>query len=254
VSKSQPSGSPSVGDVEEALARAYVGGETRFLRKEDRQKAKEIAALLAELGRIVPTSSGSRKRARSPIRVVDACSGKATAGVLFAHFATVPVELTVIERDPKLAKRAREGAANLGVACNVIEGDISDAALWPANPDIVIAMHACGVATDFALDRAIAAHAKRIFSIPCCYGSKDHPLADELGLLKHGAVRVRFSRAMIDAERTARLEAAGYETEVVDLVEPTVTPFNLLWRAKFVHEAVRTADGARAHQKLHVRC
>jgi hypothetical protein len=58
-------------------------------------------------------------------------------------------------------------------------------------------------------------------------------------------VRNRFVQAFVDAERTWRLEAEGYETEVVEFVGATVTPHNLLWRARRVQEPSRMADARR---------
>ena len=58
-------------------------------------------------------------------------------------------------------------------------------------------------------------------------------------------MRRRLVQALVDAERTWRLEAAGYETEVVELVSPSVTPHNLLWRARLVAEPVRMARARR---------
>jgi hypothetical protein len=55
---------------------------------------------------------------------------------------------------------------------------------------------------------------------------------------------------VIDAERTWRLEAAGYETEVVEFVAPTVTPHNLLWRARLVGESRRMTTARSAWENL----
>jgi hypothetical protein len=55
---------------------------------------------------------------------------------------------------------------------------------------------------------------------------------------------------MVDAERTWRLEAAGYETEVVEFVPPTVTPHNLLWRARLVGEPRRMKAAQQELEKL----
>ena len=58
---------------------------------------------------------------------------------------------------------------------------------------------------------------------------------------------------MVDADRTWVLEAAGYQTEVVEFVGPTVTPHNLLWRARRVLEPVRMAAARRAQaQEVHI--
>ena len=61
-------------------------------------------------------------------------------------------------------------------------------------------------------------------------------------------MRRRFVQAFVDAERTLRLEAAGWQTEVVELCPPTVTPHNLLWRARRVGEPGRMAEPPGASQ------
>ena len=67
-----------------------------------------------------------------------------------------------------------------------------------------------------------------------------------LDIPRHAQVRRRFIQSCVDAERTLRLEAAGYQTEVVELVGATVTPHNLLWRARRVGEACRTRQAREA--------
>jgi hypothetical protein len=115
----------------------------------------------------------------------------------------------------------------------------------------VIALHACGPATDAIIDRAIASQARTLLIVPCCTGTRTgggaaaDRAAKALGIPRHAPVRRRFHQALVDAERTLRLEAAGYETEVVELCGATVTPENLLWRARRVGEAGRVARAQR---------
>jgi hypothetical protein len=75
--------------------------------------------------------------------------------------------------------------------------------------------------------------------------------AEALGLPRHAEVRRRFVQAIVDAERTLRLEAAGYETNVVSFVAPTHTAHHLLWRARRVSEPVRMADAVQGLRRLH---
>jgi len=87
--------------------------------------------------------------------------------------------------------------------------------------------------------------------VPCCTGrtvvaaARAESRAARLGFPRHAPVRRRFIQAAVDAERTLRLEAAGYQTEVVEFVGATVTPHNLLWRARRVLEPRRMAEAAR---------
>ena len=60
----------------------------------------------------------------------------------------------------------------------------------------------------------------------------------------------RFAQALIDAERTLRLEERGYDVDVVEFVGPTVTPHNLLWRARRSGEPRRMAEAAERRRRL----
>ena len=111
-------------------------------------------------------------------------------------------------------------------------------------------MHACGAASDHVIARAAAAGARHVLLAPCCVGAgvtaavRARAQAETLSLPRHGEVRRLFTLAMVAAERTLRLEAAGYETVVTAFVPPTVTPWNLLWRARRVAEPVRMREAA----------
>lgn len=254
--------------VELALARAFLRGGG--LRKEDRQKALELGPLLDEMARALPRLANPRARDET-LTVVDACAGKSAAGTLFLALVAADAKVRVIalESDAARLEHAREGARALGVEdrLELRVGDVGDVALWPEAPDLVVALHACGEASDAIIDRAIASSARRLLLVPCCYGAastRTHDgkatsvpaqahadrWASTVPLPRHAPVQRRFAQAIIDAERTLRLEAAGFETEIVELVPPTVSPFNLLWRARKVGEPVRSAEAARAHATM----
>ena len=106
-------------------------------------------------------------------------------------------------------------------------GGISDF-MGPA--DMVVALHACDTATDDALDRALEWGAKVILVAPCC----QHELRPKIrggALLKHGIVRERIASLITDAARALRLEAEGYDVQVIEFIETEHTPKNLLIRA-----------------------
>jgi len=122
-----------------------------------------------------------------------------------------------------------------------------------------VALHACGSAADAIIEQAIAARARVVLLVPCCTGrdveatGRAVAWANRLDIPRHAPIRRRFIEAVVDAERTWRLEAAGYETEVVEFVAATVTPHNLLWRSRLVGEPGRTAAAAQALGRLGVR-
>jgi len=244
--------------VQEALHRLYIEVPGAALRQEDRKKAAELVGLLAEIEPVVKGAKSDR-----PMHIVDAAAGKAYVGLLAAKFFLAGrrgrSRVTMIERDPARATVCREAARKIGmenVDFAVVNSDVAAPAAWPDAPDLVVALHACGPAFDTIADRALASRARHLLLVPCCT-SETVPAAtmatrqaEKIGLPRHAEVRRRFIQAMVDAERTLLLEAAGYETHVVPFVAPTQTPHNLLWRARRVSEPVRMAEAAQKLRRL----
>jgi hypothetical protein len=236
---------PGVEEVREALHRLFIGAQGTRLRKEDEVKAAEIAAMLAELSRF----------GRDTL-LVDAAAGKAPVGLLAAELLGFE-HVAVIERDAGRIAACRSAAARLArpVEIDVRQADVGDPAAWPAHPGAVVALHACGLAADAVIDGAAQAGARFILLVPCCYGEGVAFAGDakawacRLGA-RQGAVRRRLEDALIDAERTLRLESLGYETTVIPLVAPTVTPHNLMWRARRTDEPVAMERARDAHRRL----
>ncbi len=244
----------AVAAVEALLLHLYIGdgagggGAPPGLRLEDRKKAREVAALLDEL-------RGLRRGL-----VVDAAAGHGYVGLLAARLLGLE-RLVMIERDPGRAERCRQAAALLGregleASLEVHAVDVGDEGVWPRSPDIAVALHACGAAADAVLDAATAAGARHLLLVPCCYGDalpfaeRAAARAEALGIPRQAEVRRRFLRALVDAERTLRLEAAGYEVKLVSFVPESVTPHNLLFRARRVGEPRRAAEAAAQLARL----
>jgi hypothetical protein len=243
---------------EQSMDRLFVAAPGARLRQADQRKAVEVAALLIEIEAAV-----NRCGARAPLTLVDAAAGKTYVGLLAAELvlagrAPAASAVIAIEREPARAAVAAAAARslNLPVAIDVRVGDVGDRAMWPERPDVVTALHACGAAADVILDRAIASSARHLLLVPCCTGESvaamaaAHAAADRAGIPRHAPVQRRFLQAFVDAERTLRLEAAGYETEVVEFCAPTITPHNLLWRSRRVGEPQRQAEAKQRRARL----
>ena len=105
--------------------------------------------------------------------------------------------------------------------------------------DMVVTLHACDTATDYALAKAVGWNAKVILSVPCC----QHELNAQFsaggvsgdGLLApvmdYGLLRERFAALVTDGLRAKYLERAGYETQVLEFIDMEHTPKNILLRA-----------------------
>ena len=236
----------SVADVERWLDALYVAAEGATLRAEERRKARQVAAILDEIAR-----AAERVARRTPLVLVDAAAGKSYVGLLAAKLVLEPsgrpARVTTLERDGARVAASLRALARLGTTVDVacLAADVADTAAWPGRPSIVVALHACGSAADTIIRQTIALSARALLLVPCCTSRavsaarRAEEEAVRLCIPRHAPVRRRFIQALVDAERTLRLEAAGYETEVVEFVGATVTPHNLLWRSRLVKEPVR---------------
>ena len=100
-------------------------------------------------------------------------------------------------------------------------------------PDMVISLHACDIATDIVINRAMELGAKVILSTPCCHKYlNDKIKAKELSFVTdHPHLRNKLAEALTDAIRVSRLESCGYSVSAIELVDPDDTPKNTLIRA-----------------------
>jgi hypothetical protein len=98
-----------------------------------------------------------------------------------------------------------------------------------------VTLHACDVATDFALHYAITKKADFIFSVPCCQhevNSSIHKGGDLDILLKHGIIKERISALLTDAIRANVLEDMGYNVDMIEFIDFDHSPKNIMIRAK----------------------
>ena len=101
-----------------------------------------------------------------------------------------------------------------------------------ALPDLVISLHACDTATDVVLEKAVAWQTPVILSTPCCHHELNKKLCcPSLSFIAdYSMLRQKFCDAATDAMRLKMLEAHGYTTDALELIDPEDTPKNILLR------------------------
>lgn len=99
--------------------------------------------------------------------------------------------------------------------------------------DMVVTLHACDLATDYALEKAVNWGAKVILSVPCCQHELNRQMDNQLlkPVLQYGLIKERTAALYTDAIRAQVLEYRGYRTQILEFIDMEHTPKNILIRA-----------------------
>ena len=142
------------------------------------------------------------------------------------HMIGLDLKEDVIEKCNGLAK---------GYGYDKLEFYIGDIASYEGvdHVDMVVTLHACDTATDYAMAKAVKWGAEVILSVPCCQHELNGQIQNDIlePVLKYGLIKERMAALLTDAFRAGRLEEEGYNVQILEFIDMEHTPKNILIRA-----------------------
>lgn len=130
-----------------------------------------------------------------------------------------------------------------------LEGDIADYT-GVNKVDMVVTLHACDTATDYALAKAVGWDAKVILSVPCCQHELNRQIRNEVlePVLRYGLLKERMAALITDGLRAQYLEREGYEAQILEFIDMEHTPKNILIRAVKRNQKADQKESVRRQQ------
>lgn len=216
------------------LIRLGVQTEDGKVKKQKFDKFKQINRFLEFIDDSLKHLPKDRQ-----IRILDFGSGKSYLTFALYHYLKVEKGLDIRVTGLDLKKEVIEECNRIAEDLNYddlefLVGDINDYN-DEQSIDMVVTLHACDVATDMALARAVRWGAKVILSVPCCQHELNRQLqSPQLNvMLNHGIIKERFAAIATDSIRAQILELVGYEAQLLEFIDLENTPKNILIRAYF---------------------
>ena len=197
-------------------------------------KFRQINRFLEYIEDILPSLPTGRE-----LRILDFGCGKSYLTFAIYYYLKVlkgyPVRITGLDLKEDVIRHCNELAVKYGY--DKLEFLCGDIAYYDgcSQVDMVVTLHACDTATDYALAKAVGWGAKVILSVPCCQHELNKQMKNDLlsPVLHYGILKERMAALMTDGLRAQILEANGYRTQIFEFIDMAHTPKNLLIRAVY---------------------
>ena len=195
------------------------------------------------------------------LKIIDFGCGKAYLTFALYHYLKVmkgrDVEIIGLDLKEDVIDFCSGIAKDLGYdELKFLKGDIAD--YTDDHADMVVTLHACDTATDYALINGVAWNTKVILSVPCCQHELFKQIKNDLHnpILKHGILKDRFTEYLTDGLRGLKLESAGYDVSMIEFTSLEHTARNIMIKAVKTNAAGAYAGKKReaAEQQYQALC
>lgn len=231
------------------LVRLGVQSESGKIVKQKYDKFKQINRFVEFVEDCLPHLPKDQQ-----IKIIDFGSGKSYLTFALYYYLhevkKLDIEIIGLDLKKEVIEHCNEIARDLQYDnLKFLVGDIGDYN-EETTVDMVVTLHACDVATDMALARAVKWGAKVILSVPCCQHELNRQLQnDPLEImLQHGLIKERFAALATDSIRAEILSLVGYDTQLLEFISMDNTPKNILIRAYKTNKKPTDAQWERYNQ------
>lgn len=195
-------------------------------------KFKQLNRFLEFIQDILPKLPKERE-----IRIIDFGCGKSYLTFAMYYYLKVlnhyDIQVTGLDLKADVIEHCSRLAEKYGYdKLQFLQGDIASYE-GADQVDMVVTLHACDTATDYALAKAVKWNASVILSVPCCQHELNRQVTNEMlaPVLEYGILKERFAAILTDGLRAQMLTTAGYDTQILEFIDMEHTPKNLLIRA-----------------------
>ncbi len=194
-------------------------------------KFRQINRFLEFIEDVLPALPTGR-----PIRIIDFGCGKSYLTFAMYYYLKIlkhyDVDMIGLDLKEEVIRYCNELSEKYGYEnLHFYQGDIKDFDR-AENVDMVVSLHACDTATDYALAKGIKWGAGVILAVPCCQHELNGQMqCDALeAVFSYGLIRERSAALFTDALRAALMEAEGYDTQILEFIDMEHTPKNIMIR------------------------
>lgn len=203
-----------------------------MVKKERYDKFRQINRYLEFIQDVIKELQGEET-----VRIIDFGCGKSYLTFAMYYYLHemqhLNVDITGLDLKKDVIEHCNALAEKLGyTGLKFEQGDIAKYN-GATKVDLVVSLHACDTATDFAISKAVGWDAKVILAVPCCQHELNRQIKNDTlqPILKYGVIKERIAALMTDALRAELLEEQGYKVQILEFIDMEHTPKNLLIRA-----------------------